>query len=440
MNAVFELLHSKKPAYVIVRWFFLVVLVLMAVFSLLLSVLSLFPVQVYQKDFIQEYLLARAVLTGVDPYLPLPELSKILMGELPVGLLPHPLPHPPPAVLLALPFGLLSYETSAAAWFIFEIICIGAAVFLLVRYLFPNPRAVHFMGAAVLVLIWSPVKDELVVGQWMSVLLLLLVLAWLLFRKNKDIAGGLLIGLVVALKLTAWPVVLFLVLRRRWKAVFAAGGAVLAAHLVSGLLMGFDRLWFYYTEVGGQVTLLYRAHERNFSVWSIGYRLFEGTGSTAGASISAPPLVSLPLVAPVIGYVLMVLLLSVCLYLSVRASDFDISVGILVCASMVINPVAWSHYLVMALLPVAVLLRQWRLNRLTNVSIRWTTIVLLLLFLGTGIRGLILLVSGHGLNLTGPVTVPFAAALFSLVPLAVVLGLMGMLAARTSGYADPQAG
>lgn len=50
---------------------------------------------VYDKDFIQPYLMARAILTGANPYTPLPDLTQTYLGIPQQHLLPHPTPHSP---------------------------------------------------------------------------------------------------------------------------------------------------------------------------------------------------------------------------------------------------------------------------------------------------------------------------------------------------------
>lgn len=61
MSAINNMLYSQKKVYLLFRWLFAGSVVLLAVLSILLSILPLFPPQVYQKYFIQEYLLAQAV-------------------------------------------------------------------------------------------------------------------------------------------------------------------------------------------------------------------------------------------------------------------------------------------------------------------------------------------------------------------------------------------
>src|ERR1700716_621502 len=87
----------------------------------------------YQKDFGQEYLLARAIRDGVDPYLPIQTLGARYVDVTGYFDRQHPPPRPPTVGLLALPLGLLSYSTAARVWFAFELVCLVAALAMLVR-------------------------------------------------------------------------------------------------------------------------------------------------------------------------------------------------------------------------------------------------------------------------------------------------------------------
>jgi hypothetical protein len=86
-------------------------MVFLGVYNIVRSAQTLLPPDVYSKDFLQEYLMARALLLGVNPYLPLSELAARFLGPLPVIVFPHPLAAPPPAAMLSIPLGLLGYKT-----------------------------------------------------------------------------------------------------------------------------------------------------------------------------------------------------------------------------------------------------------------------------------------------------------------------------------------
>jgi len=92
----------------------------------------------------------------------------------------------------------------------------------------------------------------------------------------------------------------------------------------------------------------------NFSAWSIGWRLFEGYGSSIPGSGVTPAVITAPALARHLFYGLPVTLLTAGLLLSTRARSFDASFGILVCVSILISPVAWSFYLLLALIPITI--------------------------------------------------------------------------------------
>jgi Glycosyltransferase family 87 len=251
-----------------------------------------------------------------------------------------------------------------------------------------------------------------------------LIGAWLALRSGKAIWGGVLLGCVIALKLIAWPIVIFLVLRRNWRAVGAAGAVVVVANLAAALVMGFDRVIYYYVQVGASVSALYRASEGNFSILTLGWRIFSGTGSPIFISLEAPPLVAAPAIAPYVSYSIVLILLVAGLVLAARAQSFDTSFGILICVSILISPVAWSHYLVLAIIPIMIAGRYLSMLDLP----RWETCAAVVLGLLLAIPrtdlGSFVSLFAVGKTARGDILVPFAAGLMMLIPAVAVLGLL----------------
>ncbi len=247
-------------------------------------------------------------MNGVNPYLPLPDLAELFIGPIPATIIQHPTPHPPPVAILSLPLGLLSYQPAAVAWFIFEIACVIASVYLLQRWLEVRLSPAYTLLFALMTFAWEPFPVDLIYGQLMTLLLLILTIAWQSLRSGNTILGGAMLGCAVALKLMAWPIILFLLLRKNWRAVAAAGTVIVTANVAAALLMGFGPMAYYYMRVSTVVLPLYRAHAYNFSTYSIGWRFFEGTSSPMLAGINAAPLVLAPHLAQ---YVSIAVLLAV---------------------------------------------------------------------------------------------------------------------------------
>src|SRR5262245_10478770 len=134
---------------------------------------------IYNKDFIQEYLMAKATMNGINPYLPLPDLAAMLMNYPDYQWLAHPTPHPPIVGMLSIPLGFLSYKNASLIWLIFEMACLFASLIMFLRWweapLKPTRIAILFGFT----LGWSPVVASLWVGQLNCCLLLLLLSAWL---------------------------------------------------------------------------------------------------------------------------------------------------------------------------------------------------------------------------------------------------------------------
>src|SRR5260370_37798132 len=157
---------------------------------------SLFPSEalIYDKDFGQEYLLARAIRAGVDPYLPIEVLAERFVQVTGYLAKVHPTPHPPTVGLLALPLGYLSFPDAVRTWFEFELVCLLAVVILLIRGagLPFRLRIAPFLALALVA--WPPITLELGLGQLMLPLLLGLAGAQVALLAGRSVLGGVLLG------------------------------------------------------------------------------------------------------------------------------------------------------------------------------------------------------------------------------------------------------
>ncbi|MHC1697406.1 MAG: glycosyltransferase family 87 protein [Geobacteraceae bacterium] len=427
-NLIKNILDSREPGIVALKRMLLIATGVLGILGLAVSLQSLLPQNIYHKDFIQEYLLAKAALNGIYPYTPLPELADRLIGPLPNLIFQHPTPHPPPVILLSLPLGWLTYQHAAIVWFVFELACILVAAYLLLHWAGIRPNLMLAMICSLVLLVWSPFREELIVGQLMTLNLALLIGSWQMLRSGKEIPGGILLGSAIAFKLIAWPLAILLILRKRWGAIGATGTVLVAANGISALLVESQSVADYYLKVGPSVSSLYHSYIRNFSLCSIGWRVFVGTGSPALTGLNAPPLVEAPSLACYVSLILPVILLTVGLYLATRASTFDASFGIMTCVSLLVAPITWSHYLVLASIPMAIVLRRLFALDLpkkeTNLAI---LLGLLLCIPQTLLTNVMLQFADQGLADAGNPTVPFAVTIVSLIPAAAIFGLMCLL-------------
>lgn len=419
-------------------WFlkllFLLVATLNGLISLLKIKLSSSIPDIYAKDFLQEYLMAKAILNGDNPYRPVRELAQTWLSDATShNAITHPSLHPPLAGLLCLPLGLLSYEQASLVWFAFELICMLIALILIFRGLGkPIKPAVVFVFLFIAIG-FGPVEDELWYGQLNALMLLLMVGSWLALRAGKGSIGGALLGVVIAIKWMAWPLVLFLLLRRQWKSVVMMVIVVGAANLLAVLVLGLGVVKGYYLNVGASAAYI-RTFEFNLSASAFGLHLF----TELGWYLKLTPLWNSPTLAVVSSQLITIAVLCIGLVMALRTSSFDTAFGLLTGVSILVSPVAWSHYLLLAAIPFAVIINRLSELKFPRPFLIWLFIIIFpLLFTSRMYGGVLHIIFSPETSESDPI-VPFIPGLLLMLPTASLIGLLWLLWRLDSRRSLPQ--
>ncbi len=313
-------------------------------FGYLLAILaSLQPPAVYSKDFVQEFLLARAFVdpTHPDPYAPIRELAERYLVVVGYAVKEYPTPHPPTIGVLFSPLTLVDYSTAAAIWLAVQLASLVAAISILARAHGKHLQLTWLVALALLAIGWHPVHLDLGLGQLMIVVLALLAGARLALLRGRFWLAGALVGIAILVKVIAWPLVILLALRRTWQAVAACCATVIAGCLLVGLTSGFGTLIDYAGRVAPLLTSYFRSDPANQSLWTLGPRLARVFGFD---DFTGPILIVASALAPA------VVLVGVLAW-SHHRLNFDAAFGVVLCVSLVLSPIAWEMYLVVALIP-----------------------------------------------------------------------------------------
>jgi hypothetical protein len=371
-----NLFQSKSRLMVVLRYILvgLVVLLGLARLRIILALIGS-PATYQDRDIFQEYLMAKALVSGVNPYLPLNELAQMFIGKF--SFLPHPAPYPPFIAILSTPLLLFSINNVIIVWFIIELVCLIAIAVMLTTLWRGRVDWVQAILVLFLLLSWYPVMVDLLYGQLTILITTLLLVALLALRKDKKILAGLVIGLSVAIKMFTWPLIIYFALKKDWRTLLTSCLTAIGLNLIALMVMGIGPIMDYYLQVTRQVAAIYHSFLTNYSLWSIGYRLFEGTRPIGVDFISAPPLVNLPQIAPLVSAGLAAAFLLTGLIWAIRSRDRDIAFAILVCVIIAISPISWDHYYVMIIISLAVL----SFNLLNHSFPTWPTIVFILIAL-----------------------------------------------------------
>jgi alpha-1,2-mannosyltransferase len=238
--------------------------------------------------------------------------------------------NPPFWILLISPLGLLE---PLLAYRIFALITLGTTVgYLIWMANEVRLRSWWAVVAVVMLLISSPLLATLALGQIYPVLALGLVAAWIADHRDRSVLSGTSLGLVVALKPSLIPVLLWPLVRRRWKAFGAALASGAVATLVGAVVVGPGATLDWLRLLSDQVPSPYWD---NASLPGAAARLFTQNGFAAHIA-------TLPWTIPV-AYALGIGAIAIT---AARAGS-EVGLWALIAASLLAAPIAWHNYLVL---------------------------------------------------------------------------------------------
>ena len=271
----------------------------------------------YHVDFDSFWRSARAMLEGQNIYDTGVELVNL---------------NPPVWTALISPLGLLEPITAYRVFVLISLVVVVGYLAWTVEELRLRP-GLTVVGVMML-LLSSPLLATLALGQVYPMLALGLVAAWVADRRDEQEISGAALGLVVALKPSLLPVLLWPLVRQRWGVLLAAliSGAV--ATLVGVLVLGAGATLDYIRVLREQPVSTYWD---NASLPSAAARLF--TENPYAQNVA-----TLPWMVGV-GYALGIIAI-VLTAINVRHGP-EVGLWALVAASLLASPIAWHNYLVL---------------------------------------------------------------------------------------------
>jgi len=299
-----------------------------------------FGLKQYPPDGSQDWSSAHSFAEGVNPYSP--EGLK-LNGRDTTG-------HPPTTAVWFLPLLRFPLEQSTLPLGIFTLLLLLLHTQILTHELsFPLPLVTGILGFA-LMAATTCVKSHLHAGQISEMIAFLYLLSWYFLRKDRELAAGSMLGLACTLKLFPGVMVLFLVMRRRWRAVAMAAGTYLVLATAVTVRFGMAS-WRQFFALQGPTARDWMGVIQNASLEGILVRLF---GPSCGATQATP--------GPMTTVIFVVLggLMLFGAWRATRRLPIDYAFVLFSVVSVFLNAWVWEHYYVLYLLPIATILSEMR--------------------------------------------------------------------------------
>ena len=189
------------------------------------SVLAALSVVIGARDYAGDFhwgawLAARQILLGHSPY---PDTTYAAIFAH-----PHAFVTPPLLALITAPLTVLPFPVAAGLWSLLSLAAFVGALRLLGV---TDPRVIVLCACSYAFAL--SVGD----GQPDGVLALVLAVVW---RYRDSWQGAVAVGLLIAAKLVAWPLVLWLLIMRRTRSASLAVGSAIAILLASWSVIGFN--------------------------------------------------------------------------------------------------------------------------------------------------------------------------------------------------------
>ncbi len=292
-------------------------------------------------DFAYYYTYAVAAGRGLDPYAPeaVARVDRLLDLRRAAGASSN---YPPLFHLLVQPWTWLPFRAAALAWLVLAQACLAGSLALWLR---ARPGASWPAVAAVLfvVLTWQPLLENLVLGQANVLILGLVTLGWWSAGAGRPWLGAAAVALALHVKLSY--AALIPVLWWTGHAGLALRALALAAlgAAASALAFGLP-VWGHYLTYLASLRAGIYAWSINLSSWATLRRIF-------------PPAVADGLTLAVILGVVAGFARVVPRRVAPGSRAFDRAWGLALAAALLISPMLEEHYVVVLLLPVALLVR-----------------------------------------------------------------------------------
>jgi hypothetical protein len=329
--------------------------------GLLLLQQRMINITIVSSDFTQDYVAGLALREGRSIYSPFTPADiaaeKLGMGYTlytPYGFANN---HPPFDTVLFLPFTLLPYDQAIMLWsglsLLLYLLC-GELVLRELKIELARHWKLLLVGLA---LCWYPFQAHIALGQWSMLIVAGVLGCWALLRRRRDTAAGVLLGIACLIKLFPGMIVLYLLLRRRWRAAGAACATMAVGGLLTLAIVGVDDMLEYVRRVAPLDAIEFAPAPINHSLTAVFHRLF-GDGAWVVALIPAPWVI--PILVALSGLGLAGLLAYQVWRTPPTQRGHNTTFALACIAMLLASPITWQHIFPILICPLGLLLLEQR--------------------------------------------------------------------------------
>ena len=280
----------------------------------------------------------------------------------------NPYVYPPFFAILLIPLSKFSYDM---AWTLFSLLSHAAyfaSLALLVRMIRRDEDESIFWWGILMALsaCFYPLTKTYSAGQMNTFMLLVITGSAYLLSKKRDMEAGALIGLGAAIKIAPAFLLIYCLWKRKWLAAASGLVIILISLIISFSMLGVDihggfinmaKDMGYGSSTWAEYNQTYHIDPYNQAPSALWYRLCASTLTAQFGVIQG--IMNAPVAAKVLSYLTAVIILALLLRSTRRSAEsFTINEYAFWTLGMLLLPsLLWDHYLVQAMLAVAIALQ-----------------------------------------------------------------------------------
>jgi hypothetical protein len=298
-----------------------------------------------QPDFSDYYVCALAMRTGLDPYrIDLRPLGRSL--HLDVGRM-FSATYPPTFLAMFEPLTFMSPQISYRVWIGLTLLMLGGAMMLLLD----DPAMAWQTKAAFIALAvcYVPLGRHFFFAQTQILLLLLFVFAARWLRDRREVAAGAMLAIAALLKLFPLLMGAYILLSGRRRALTSMVVCLAAGALVTFLAIGVDRSLSFRAAIPFLTSDYFMNLPENVSLSAVLPRIFTFTFRSDGLFARGAEAVFV--------WGVKLAIVGVAARLTLRSTEHADAgtFSLWVVTAILLSPTAWDHYLVLLLMPFAII-------------------------------------------------------------------------------------
>lgn len=283
-------------------------------------------------DFSVLFVASKGLLAKDNPY----QIRNLFTG---VG-------YPPNTLLFYLPFTVLPYFSAQNTFTVISLLSLFGIIYFSLKLIDKKHKWQEFTLFSALALISFPTKFSFGMGQNNLIVFLLLLFSYIFYKRDKNIWAGILSGISISLKPVLGFLMLFFLLKRKWKLIIAVAVTVVLFIVISGFISSFDLYKYYVTTV--IPPLLQPA----------GKEIYYNQGIIGFISRITSNLILRSYLSYLISFVVVVYTL----WLTCKKADENMQFSLFITTLLLIDKLSWQHHFVWLIFPFLVLAKKANLK------------------------------------------------------------------------------